>query len=263
MPLIDTHAHLDDDAFDADRAEVIAPGPRGRLASRRGGRLHGRIQRRLRAIGRPGFAVVRCGRHSAKPHSRGCARRLGANCRVGRRQPGGGPRGNGARPLLGPRPLAVQQDYFDRHLRLSQQLDLPFIVHTRESDAEVLAMLREARARGPLRGVMHSFTGTAETAAECVELGMYISFAGMATFKNAQNLRDVAKTVPADRIVGRDRQPLSFAPPVARPPQRAGKRRTHGGGAGRGARANRRGIWRVDDRECPCPVSTPQLKAWP
>jgi TatD DNase family protein len=100
-------------------------------------------------------------------------------------------------------PLELQQDYFDRHLRLSQQTGLPFIVHTRESDAEVLEMLREARrrGRGPISGVMHSFTGTAETAAECLALGMYISFAGMVTFKKSDALRVVAATIPADRIL--------------------------------------------------------------
>jgi TatD DNase family protein len=98
-------------------------------------------------------------------------------------------------------PLAVQQDFFDRHLRLSQERRLPFIVHTRESDADVLAMLREAHARGPLSGVMHSFTGSVETAAECVELGLWISFAGMVTFKKSDALRAVAASVAADRIV--------------------------------------------------------------
>jgi TatD DNase family protein len=98
-------------------------------------------------------------------------------------------------------PLPLQQDYFDRHLRLSQELGLPFVVHTRESDADVLAMLREAAARGPLRGVMHSFTGTAETAAECVGLGLHISFAGMVTFKKSTELRTVAATIPADRLL--------------------------------------------------------------
>jgi len=98
-------------------------------------------------------------------------------------------------------PFDVQQDYFDRHLRLAQERELPFIVHTRESDADVLAMLREARLRGPLRGVMHSFTGTAETAAECVELGLHVSFAGMVTFKKSDALRAVAVTIPADRIL--------------------------------------------------------------
>lgn len=98
-------------------------------------------------------------------------------------------------------PLSLQQDYFDRHLRLSQQTGLPFIVHTRASDAEVLEMLRAARRRGPLRGVMHSFTGTAETAAECVELGLHVSFAGMVTFKKSDALRAVAATIPPERIL--------------------------------------------------------------
>ncbi|REK30597.1 MAG: TatD family deoxyribonuclease [Planctomycetota bacterium] len=98
-------------------------------------------------------------------------------------------------------PFDVQQDYFARHLTLARQRDLPFIVHTRESEADVLAMLREARERGPLCGVMHSFVGDAEVAAECVELGLFISFAGMVTFKKSQTLRDVAATIPDDRIL--------------------------------------------------------------
>lgn len=98
-------------------------------------------------------------------------------------------------------PFDVQQDYFDRHLRLSQRLSLPFVVHTRDSDADVLAMLREARERGPLQGVMHSFTGSAETAKECLELGLYISFAGMVTFKKSDALRAVAAAIPSDRIL--------------------------------------------------------------
>ncbi|MEX2558598.1 MAG: TatD family hydrolase [Pirellulales bacterium] len=98
-------------------------------------------------------------------------------------------------------PLDVQRDYFDRHVRLSQERGLPFIVHTRDSDDDVLAMLREARMRGPLAGVMHSFTGSAETAAECIELGLYISFAGMVTYKKSDALRAVAAGIPADRIL--------------------------------------------------------------
>ncbi len=98
-------------------------------------------------------------------------------------------------------PFAVQQDYFDRHLRLSLETGLPFIVHSRDCDEDILIMLREARRRGALAGVMHSFTGEAATAAECILLGLYISFAGMVTYKKSQALRDVAKSVPADRIL--------------------------------------------------------------
>lgn len=98
-------------------------------------------------------------------------------------------------------PLAVQQDYFDRHLRLSQATGLPFVVHTRDSQSETLEMLRQARNRGPLTGVMHSFTGDEACAAECLELGLYISFAGMVTFKKSDELRRVAAGVPADRLL--------------------------------------------------------------
>jgi TatD DNase family protein len=98
-------------------------------------------------------------------------------------------------------PFALQQDYFDRHLRLSQQLNLPFIVHQRECMVEILAMLRAAALRGPLKGVMHSFTGTTDEAAECLGLGLHISFAGMVTFKKSDDLRAVAKTIPTDRIL--------------------------------------------------------------
>ena len=98
-------------------------------------------------------------------------------------------------------PLADQQDYFDRHIRLSQETGLPLIIHQRESAAEILAMLREARPRGELAGVMHSFTGTAEQAAEFLSLGMHISFAGMVTFKKSDDLRASARTIPAERLL--------------------------------------------------------------
>jgi TatD DNase family protein len=97
--------------------------------------------------------------------------------------------------------LADQQDYFARHIRLSQESQLPLIIHQRESAAEILVMLREARKRGELRGVMHSFTGTAEQAAEFLALGMHISFAGMVTFKKSDELRAVARTIPAERLL--------------------------------------------------------------
>lgn len=98
-------------------------------------------------------------------------------------------------------PFALQQDYFDRHLRFSQERDLPFVVHMRDCDADVLEMLREARQRGTLRGVMHSFTGTMETMRECVSLGLHISFAGMVTYKKSDELRAIAREVPDDRLL--------------------------------------------------------------
>lgn len=98
-------------------------------------------------------------------------------------------------------PFDIQQDYFDRHLRLSQSKGIPFVVHMRECGLEVLQMLTEARQRGPLHGVMHSFTGDAELMHACVELGMYVSFAGMVTFKKSTALREVARQVPDERLL--------------------------------------------------------------
>jgi TatD DNase family protein len=98
-------------------------------------------------------------------------------------------------------PLAVQQDYFDRHIRLSQETGLPLVIHLRETAAEILAMLHEAAKRGRLRGVMHSFTAAADDAAAFLDLGLFISFAGMLTFKKSDELRRIAASVPADRLL--------------------------------------------------------------
>ena len=98
-------------------------------------------------------------------------------------------------------PFDQQQVFFQRHMELARRLDLPFIVHMRDSGDDILAALREAHAHGPLHGVMHSFTGDAAMAAECMAMGMHISFAGMITYKKSQALRDCAATIPTDRLL--------------------------------------------------------------
>ncbi|MDC0935520.1 TatD family hydrolase [Pirellulales bacterium] len=98
-------------------------------------------------------------------------------------------------------PIELQRDYFNRHMALARERDLPFIVHMRDCDADIIESLRAECAKGPLRGVMHSFTGDADMAAECIELGMHISFAGMVTFKKSQALRDCAASIPNDRLL--------------------------------------------------------------
>jgi len=98
-------------------------------------------------------------------------------------------------------PAELQRDYFDRHLRLAQRLSLPVVIHTRESIRDTLDMLREALARGPLAAVLHSFTGTAAEAAEALAMGCHVGFAGMVTFRSSAALREVAQTVPLDRLL--------------------------------------------------------------
>jgi TatD DNase family protein len=99
-------------------------------------------------------------------------------------------------------PFPQQEDYFARHLALSRRAGKPIIIHCREAEADVLRMLRDDFDKnGPVRGVMHSFTGSPATAAACLEMGLHLSFAGMLTYKNAAALRGVAATVPPERVL--------------------------------------------------------------
>jgi TatD DNase family protein len=99
-------------------------------------------------------------------------------------------------------PFAQQQDYFERHLALARMLELPVIIHCREAEADTVDMLRlQFERHGPIRGVMHSFTGDWATAEACLAMGLFISFAGMVTYKNASNLRVIGARVPIERIL--------------------------------------------------------------
>jgi TatD DNase family protein len=99
-------------------------------------------------------------------------------------------------------PFAAQEDYFGRHLELARKIRRPVVIHCREAEADVVRMLRvDYEKHGPVRGVMHSFTGDAGTAEACLQMGLDISFAGMLTYKNAQALRDVAAKIPLERVL--------------------------------------------------------------
>jgi TatD DNase family protein len=99
-------------------------------------------------------------------------------------------------------PFPMQEDFFARHLDLARQRDLAVVIHCRKAEADVVRMLRDDFNRhGPLRGVMHSFTGDWSTAEACLEVGLHISFAGMVTYKNAQALRELAARIPLDRLL--------------------------------------------------------------
>ena len=98
-------------------------------------------------------------------------------------------------------PFALQQDYFERHIELSKSSGLPLVIHLRETGREIVDQLTPHGAAGPINGVMHSFTGDMATCRDCLDLGLYISFAGMVTFKKSDELREIAAFVPADRIL--------------------------------------------------------------
>ena len=97
-----------------------------------------------------------------------------------------------------------QRQRFRHHIRAAQQVRLPLVIHTRSASADTLSILKEEGedgAAGSAGGVFHCFTETAEVARAALDFGFYISFSGILTFKNAQDLRDVAKFVPMDRIL--------------------------------------------------------------
>jgi TatD DNase family protein len=97
-----------------------------------------------------------------------------------------------------------QRNRFRIHIQAAQQTQLPLVIHTRSSSADTVAILKEQGedgSAGSAGGVFHCFTETADVARAGLDLGLYISFSGILTFKNAQDLRDVAAFVPMDRIL--------------------------------------------------------------
>jgi len=100
--------------------------------------------------------------------------------------------------------LEWQRERFRTHIRAAQRCRKPLIIHTRASSADTVAILREEGedgSAGAAGGVFHCFTETAEVARAALDLGFYISFSGILTFKNAADLREVAKFVPLDRLL--------------------------------------------------------------
>jgi len=96
--------------------------------------------------------------------------------------------------------LKLQQDSFRHHIRVGRELNKPVIVHTRDARQDTLDILREENA-GECGGVLHCFTEDKDTAKVLLDLGFYISFSGIVTFRNAEQLREAARYVPMDRLL--------------------------------------------------------------
>jgi TatD DNase family protein len=212
--LFDTHAHLDQPAFADDLPQVLA---------------------RARAAGVIDMLAIAIDAASSEATVALAARHAGVHAAVGiqpndvaQAAPGDWDRvvalakapgvvalgETGLDRFWDHTPFEQQQDYFDRHLRLAQATGLPVVIHLRDCEAEVLAMLAEARRRGPLSGVMHSYTGSLEGALAAVELGLCVSFAGMVTYKKSDELRRVAAAVPIDRLLVETDSPYLSPEPV-------------------------------------------------
>lgn len=96
---------------------------------------------------------------------------------------------------------ARQQAAFRAHLAAARETGLPVVVHTRDADRDVMALLREEAEKGGVSGLLHCFAASRELAECALELGFYISFSGIVTFKKAEPVRAVAREVPLDRLL--------------------------------------------------------------
>lgn len=98
-------------------------------------------------------------------------------------------------------PRDVAARVFRTHVSAARISDLPLVIHTRDAEDDTLAILRDEMGQGAFKAVLHCFTGSGELARAALDLGLYISFSGVLTFKNSQALRDVAASVPVDRLL--------------------------------------------------------------
>lgn len=97
-------------------------------------------------------------------------------------------------------PKDVQKEVFRKQIHLAKRLKLPIVIHNREATADIIDVLRAENA-AEIGGIMHCFSGSAETAKECLDLNFYISLGGPVTFKNARKPKEVAEAVPLERLL--------------------------------------------------------------
>jgi TatD DNase family protein len=200
MAFTDSHAHLTLDAFDADRDDVIA---RARLAGLKHvctiGSLARDAEAALGLAEAHDFICCAAGLHphDAKLWDQGSAPRLEALA--------GHPRLMAIGEIgldfhYDHSPRGAQREAFREQIRLARRLRLPIVIHTREAHEDTLRILEEEKA-DEVGGIFHCFSGNAEMARFAVERGFRISFSGSLTFKNASELREVARDVPPELLL--------------------------------------------------------------
>ncbi|MEN6449249.1 MAG: TatD family hydrolase [Thermoguttaceae bacterium] len=199
---IDTHAHLDQDEFAADRAEVIGRARDAGVETMLLPAVSAATSQAVLQLAEQFGLWAAVGIHpnstvEATPDDWPQVAALATHPRVAAIGETGLDR------YWDDAPLPLQQEYLRRHLDLARQRDLPIIIHCRDAQDDLLPILREAAVGGPLKGVLHAFSGDAEFAAECLSLGFHLSFAGNVTYSNKkfEPLRAVARQAPEDRLL--------------------------------------------------------------
>ena len=112
-----------------------------------------------------------------------------------------------------------QEEIFRKQIEIARELGLPIVIHMREAEEETIRILKEERAH-EVGGVMHCFTGSYETMKKAVDMGFFISYSGIITYKNAENLREVVKKTPTSRILLETDSPFLAPQPVRGKPNK-------------------------------------------
>ena len=201
---IDSHAHIDGAEFDQDRAEVIerahAAGVSVILNVGTGDPHSGALERAVE-LGKAHesvYTAIGTHPHDARLYDDAAEQKI-KDLINNERVIAWGEIGLDFHYDNSPRD--VQVEVFKRQLRVARECDLPVVIHTREAEAETIEILRSEYEGAQRRGVFHCFSGSMELAQRAIEIGFMISFSGIVTFKKAEELREVAKQVPLDRLL--------------------------------------------------------------
>ena len=204
--LIDSHCHIDGDAFDEDRDEVVKRAKDSGVATMLNigtGDPHSDDFQKAVAVAEKYdgvYASVGVHPHDAKLYDDKAEQHLSDLVKSSEKVIAWGEIGLDFYYEHSPRD--VQQQVFRRQIRKARELDLPIIVHSRDADDETVEILKQECSGEAFRGgIMHCFGGTPSMAEDLMKIGFLISFAGNVTFKKADQLRDAARVVPLDRLL--------------------------------------------------------------
>ena len=200
MDIFDTHAHLLDERFDEDREALIASLEEAgvRLVMEACTDL-GYLKKLIPFVEAHPMIYGAAGLHPEELN--GCALADLDRVAAALRHPKIRAVGEIGLDYYWPEnpPRQVQKDFFDAQLSLAAEHALPVIIHDREAHGDTVDILRAHR--GQVTGVMHCFSGSHETAKECLDLGFFVGFGGALTFRNAKRNVEVAAKVPLDRLL--------------------------------------------------------------
>ena len=196
--IFDTHAHYDDEAFDEDRDAFLSALPeKGVISVINCGCSVRSCQSTIALAERYEYVYAACGIHPEDCEAFGDIDRLRETLLPFLRHPKCVAVGEIGLDYHWEIDRDTQLRFFEAQLQIANEMGLPVIVHDREAHGDTMALMHKYKPRG----VLHCFSGSAETAKEAVSLGLYLGFGGAVTFKNARKPLEAAAAVPPERIL--------------------------------------------------------------